>query len=802
MIFIFQEFSALSGRLLQRQTEFVHDCVKKILSLYKSSQHPPTSVILVGHSMGGVLTRALFTLPGFDPQTVHTIITQVSPHQAPVMTVDGTMDTFYRKVNDYWYHHANSTLAHVTAVSTGGGYRDYQIRSGLTSLRNILPESRGISTTTMSVPLSWVSTDHLCSVWCRQMVLTTVLALFDIVDKKTLQPALDVDLRSQVFQHHFLNNNGMSFSPSQDKAITLDPKAPWELRTERVWRSYTDKISDSKYIAVPVVATQGDVKTDSITIITNVTASDWVCACRIPEGQEKCTECLSLGSKVRLLPPRYSKRKFIRLQVEELGENTHLVLHLPAGSKKVEVIVDKYSMDDRHLVYELPGLYDSIISFPISITDGTAMLQIQNSTVFYSLHLAGLYSPLTAYRAVVTPRHCDHRVHPGLYEGSVVTLNVPWSKENTYHFFRYGTTGSLPIKLQTPRQVSSEDRYGFEQSEAHLEMYLHPGCHYQLRLLMSPNQTFGQFVRYFGVLLPVTFVVVLLMSVGGQLTAFANDGECLWMPEAVFLYAKPFYMVPVTMAFYTLTNVKPVWRLASSLGLPPSDISELQLRELWLQWLPFLLVPDRVVSAGGALQLAAAALACGLSLLCGAAGICIAFAILLFKVNQWKCMLTPSLLCGAAGICIAFAILLFKVNQWKCMLTPSLLCGAAGICIAFAILLFKVNQWKCMLTPSLLCGAAGICIAFAILLFKVQRLYDLSVKVNAGKVEVSSYRFYFLLTMLYMWLAIINAPSFAVWAKGVEYSVYLPLDPSRWPAVVSCLCALMFVTADSPLPER
>ena len=75
--------------------------------------------------------------------------------------------------------------------------------------------------------------------------------------------------------------------------------------------------------------------------------------------------------------------------------------------------MDKYTMDTRHLVYELPGIYDTIISFPVSIMDGTAMLQIRNNTVFYSLHLSGLYSPLTAYRAVVSPIKCSYKIKPG-----------------------------------------------------------------------------------------------------------------------------------------------------------------------------------------------------------------------------------------------------------------------------------------------------------------------------------------------------------------------------------------------------
>jgi len=32
-------------------SEFTHECIKKILSLYKGAASPPKSVVLVGHSM-------------------------------------------------------------------------------------------------------------------------------------------------------------------------------------------------------------------------------------------------------------------------------------------------------------------------------------------------------------------------------------------------------------------------------------------------------------------------------------------------------------------------------------------------------------------------------------------------------------------------------------------------------------------------------------------------------------------------------------------------------------------------------
>lgn len=48
------------------------------------------------------------------------------------LSLSSTVD-FYSSVRQKWVSHANR-LRNVTVVSLGGGYRDYQVRSGLTSL--------------------------------------------------------------------------------------------------------------------------------------------------------------------------------------------------------------------------------------------------------------------------------------------------------------------------------------------------------------------------------------------------------------------------------------------------------------------------------------------------------------------------------------------------------------------------------------------------------------------------------------------------------------------------------------------
>ncbi|GFR93937.1 GPI inositol-deacylase-like [Elysia marginata] len=507
-----EDLSGLYGGALIKQTKFVHLCLKKILTFYANAKHPPTSVVVVGHSMGGLVARGLFVLPDFDPMMVNTIITQATPHQKPVVALDQDLHAYYKLVNNYWKsEEGQAALQHVTVVSTGGGHRDIQVRYALTRLDEIVAANRAVSASTTAVPKSWVSTDHKCSVWCRQMVLLTQRALFDIVDPSTNQISKDADLRMKVFKHHFLSNNALpNYLTHANDTIKLDPKAQWEIKDERSWTFMSRKITGSMYLAVPLDVEE---RSDSILVWSNLTNPEWICYCDIPVDKKLCATCTSLSAYTRHLPPLYSNSKVKKCMIHsislaifcdiavnslsaslkiEITKDTHIVISVPAGQKQVSITSDRYNSDERHLVYHLPNTWDSIISYPISATDGAAMLKIRNQSVFYSLHLAGLGQPITAYKAMIIPQGCrKHSAENN--EGSVLRLNVPWSKEETYSFSSYGKVASLPIKLQTPRPLILDWDWHLDDSvEPHLEMFLHPYCHYQLRLLASAPDSLGQ----------------------------------------------------------------------------------------------------------------------------------------------------------------------------------------------------------------------------------------------------------------------------------------------------------------------
>ncbi|XP_018431645.1 PREDICTED: GPI inositol-deacylase [Nanorana parkeri] len=215
-----EELVAFYGGSLRRQTEFVNICIKAILHLYKSQEFPPQSVVIIGHSMGGLIARALFTLKTFNPQLINLIITQATPHLMPVLTIDYYLTDFYAMVNNYWILNAKE-LQNVTVLSVAGGFRDFQVRSGLTYLPASDLYASALSVASTSVPRTWASTDHLSIVWCKELILATARALFDLIDVKTKQITNDPKKRMSVLSHHFVRHPAKQYDSSYETVTSV-----------------------------------------------------------------------------------------------------------------------------------------------------------------------------------------------------------------------------------------------------------------------------------------------------------------------------------------------------------------------------------------------------------------------------------------------------------------------------------------------------------------------------------------------------------------------------------------------------
>ncbi|KAG8515625.1 GPI inositol-deacylase, partial [Galemys pyrenaicus] len=245
-----EELVALYGGSLQKQTKFVHECIKTILKLYKGQEFAPKSVAIIGHSMGGLVARALLTLKNFKQDLISLLITQATPHVAPVMPLDRFITDFYMTVNNYWI--LNARHINLTTLSVAGGFRDYQVRSGLTFLPKLSHHTSALSVVSSAVPKTWVSTDHLSIVWCKQLQLTTIRAFFDLIDADTKQITQNPKKKLSVLNHHFIRHPAKHFEENPMIITDLTGTSMWVPVKVSKWTYVAYNESDKIYFTFPL----------------------------------------------------------------------------------------------------------------------------------------------------------------------------------------------------------------------------------------------------------------------------------------------------------------------------------------------------------------------------------------------------------------------------------------------------------------------------------------------------------------------------------------------------------------------
>lgn len=234
-----EDFTAFHGQTLLDQAEYLNDAVAYILSLYhdprRSQRDPslpdPSSVILVGHSMGGVVARTMLTMPNYQSNSINTIVTMSAPHARPPVSVDADIVRAYKDANDYWRQAYSQKWAndnplwHVTLISIAGGGLDNIIPSDYASLSSLVPSTHGFTVFTSSIPNMWTGADHIQTTWCVQLMKATVRSIFETIDVHRSGQTKPRAERMRIFKRWFLT--GMESIAEK----TLPQKEPTTLLT-------------------------------------------------------------------------------------------------------------------------------------------------------------------------------------------------------------------------------------------------------------------------------------------------------------------------------------------------------------------------------------------------------------------------------------------------------------------------------------------------------------------------------------------------------------------------------------------
>ncbi|KAG5370012.1 GPI inositol-deacylase B [Yarrowia sp. C11] len=227
-----EAYSALHGRTLLDQAEYLNDAISYILDMYRQNQQEgqqvPESVIVLGHSMGGIVARVAVTLENYRPQSVNTIITLASPHLIPAATFDADITKVYHLVNDYWRSAFaegdtdENPLRDITILSIAGGKSDTMVPSDYVSLDSLVPATNGLSTFTNSIARVWTGIDHDAVMWCHQLRRQVASALFHIVDPDVPSQTKPRDVRMSTFHRSF--SGSQSLSSAMQDFINIEAK--------------------------------------------------------------------------------------------------------------------------------------------------------------------------------------------------------------------------------------------------------------------------------------------------------------------------------------------------------------------------------------------------------------------------------------------------------------------------------------------------------------------------------------------------------------------------------------------------
>ena len=549
-----EEYSALFGGTLEEQAGFVRDSVKAILKLYKEQRH--TSVILIGHSVGGLIAKALFNEDSFDPKLVKTIITLATPHTMPVVNTDPYIDNFYRSIDTFWNASRSSkALDHILLVSIGGGIKDIQVRPGLT-----WSAYADINIQTTAASGIWVSADHRCIVWCKQLVLALNRALFDLIEEKDKTHTVDKTKRLEVFKYHLVQRTA-----GKRYHRKLHPEEFSQFDTDGDWkdiglRQYTFKpespLKKNTYI---MIKTLDDPKHQKLTVdAVNMDNDDWIFACKslsVHKPTIQCDQGVNLSNQSVIMPSN-GKRKSVTIDLVPLRRDfSHVVVYMKKGLKGLRVTTDVYSDKERTIPVHLPRWISFVKEtrvVPLTVKNG----------LFYNLSLQGMEEPWQAYELSAFPLSCqvstttEEYNHFGLLRAFEETYD-------TYQLLGANMSNSIVARVNRPKAViqGTNDPQAKLRSEVHL--YLDPECRYAISIRPHLGEMFAQMVRfYYFMILPMITSIVLYL-IGHQIKVLDLEGRIpsclsiLWgqvSPLSVLFPARMVSSLVVYISFFPIID--------------------------------------------------------------------------------------------------------------------------------------------------------------------------------------------------------------------------------------------------------
>ena len=547
------EAVGLAGGTLREQVKFIKSCIDTILELYDLTDNSPRSVVLVGHSVGGIVARGVVMLDGFDLSSISAILTYATPNQAPVLSADHEIAGFYSEVNLYWKTNAKR-LQEITVLSIGAGDNDFQVRHSLTKLPT--NDRNTLCTSTVVIPSVQLTTDHQAVVWCKQLVLVTSRFLFSLIDANTRQITDSSTKRNDIMRSYFSE-------PFYSVEITLRLSSKVKLFTtyekstitEQYWSMQSAKEKNGAYYVFPLKHYLND---NSSLFVARIIASlkKWILVCTAAKTDD-CTHAIDLSSHAISM----AAFKVIHLSLEELYSNgfTHLIIRIPPNinaNTEVNVVRPTY------INITVPSIFSNLWT----LNKGFSYPSISktNEKQFYHVfNLGGLTSVFQTFFISVRD------------SSAVLRLDTSWDQSQTVIGIN-----NLSVKLRNTPLVGDNVVLHVYSSSNNVSITM------QAQFIKAVEQI----LLHHYASIPVFIVANLLLAYAYQIKELAFDRMCPTVDVAHSINAKPYKIQPfvsIVHAFYRYQWFADAWNVA---GLPePDSVTLEQEYRDWFNFCPLIM---------------------------------------------------------------------------------------------------------------------------------------------------------------------------------------------------------------------
>ncbi|XP_053681085.1 GPI inositol-deacylase [Anopheles nili] len=784
-----EELSGVYGGYLQQQTEYVELCIQEILRLYGSRGHA-TSIIIIGHSVGGKIAQAVVTSGrGSIGRHVAGIITISAPVDKPVALIDHYHYNFYDRIEQSWRVNRSMVgqlkpssvkpLDSILFITIGGGIRDIIVHDGLTASR-----FADVHAMTHNIPNVWLSVDHLCAMWCLQFVLVLNRFLYSMIvpqgrnsygfiDGKQLK----LDKATRYISLPFADtdddddNDGHNWKYRVEQLPLIVHHPEQEDWIEDIRRSFTVRsrtgLERTRVQMIRIVPDKPSHRFLRVEII-NSEQSNWISGCAAVEiyGNSRiCQKAQSLVNYTLPVPSSKFDRFGAVLDLHELKRHnptwTHVLVKIPRTFKPVQFSVDIFNPAEREINIDMPRWFD--YRHHLMLHDHSP------DDTFYRINVRGMTETYQTIALDIAASSCD-----GIRGTVVVKVHVPWAPgfdRYTFHEDLNQTTVYIYPPIQ---DVPTE---GEQEVPIQVDVHLSAGCRYRLRYAQSFRVSIARIVQQHLVLMPAHCIALLLLAFENQLTQTAFDDP----------------------AFF-------VGKLRSSLAKPGPLIALVATSSLIARFLSLFEAIPRVEALETPLLVS----------------------ILIHLASQGVLIFATLALWGAIAFCANFAhkIILRLIALPIPVMSTTFLSCIHKFPLAIAVLLVAIALTACG-GVSLLCAAA----VYFVLLSKAYEDYlENFVFHTARKIaarlfgsreqdngdnggvqrrqrrrpanetggELMVINFHLPLFLLVIILALLNVPSVITWAKNYHYSNTLQPDPSLVPALTVLVCLAVLWQMNTP----